>query len=304
MNFSFSKEFKAGLAVALIAVAMYWLVFFLKGKDIFSRFNTYYTAYESVEGLNTTAVFIRGFKVGTVERITYNQQQDRFEVSLNIESKYQIPANSIAQIYSTDLLGTKAIRIMMGNSPQFLAHKDSLTSGFSEDILAYLSQELPLLKEQVSALLTGMEATIDHVNTLLGDENQIHLQRSLADLSVVLHNFKSLSAYLNTEIPQIHSILGNFSQLAEELGASSENMSATLTNLRIFSDTLKQANVADLIQNLDLLVVQLQDPNNSIGQLLNNDQVHQKITKLLESIDSLVSNISQNPKKYLKISVF
>ncbi|MCL2501566.1 MAG: MlaD family protein [Bacteroidales bacterium] len=303
MKLQLSKEFKVGFTVILIAVAMYWLVFFLKGRDIFSRFNTYYAVYENVEGL-TGPVYIQGLKIGTINQIVYNQKQHRLELSLSLESKYKIPANSVAQIYSADLLGTKAIRIVMGDSPQFLADKDTLATDISLDIINYLSRELPALREQIGALLTGFETAMEQVNTVLGSDNRALLQNSLADLSATLDHFKSFSAYLNTETPQIRDILNNIKQLTDELGGSSSDIGASLANLRAFTDTLRQADVAGLVQNLDRLIVGLQNPEGSIGQLMDNDELYKKITRLLENVDSLVCQISQNPKKYLKFSVF
>ena len=303
MKLQLSKEFKVGFTVILIAVAMYWLVFFLKGRDIFSRFNTYYAVYENVEGL-TGPVYIQGLKIGTINQIVYNQKQHRLELSLSLESKYKIPANSVAQIYSADLLGTKAIRIVMGDSPQFLADKDTLATDISLDIINYLSRELPALREQIGALLTGFETAMEQVNTVLGSDNRALLQNSLTGLSATLDHFKSFSAYLNTETPQIRDILNNIKQLTDELGGSSSDIGASLANLRAFTDTLRQADVAGLVQNLDRLIVGLQNPEGSIGQLMDNDELYKKITRLLENVDSLVCQISQNPKKYLKFSVF
>ena len=80
MKFQLSKEFKVGISVLLIAAAMYWLVFFLKGRNIFNRFHTYYAVYENVEGITDTGpIYIRGLKIGSINRISYNQEQNHFD---------------------------------------------------------------------------------------------------------------------------------------------------------------------------------------------------------------------------------
>ena len=305
MKYHLSKELKAGLIVLLIAVAMYWLVYFLKGCDIFSRFTSYRIQYESVEGLNITGpVYIRGFKVGMIKNISYNQQNDHFEVTVQLESRYRIPANSVAQIYSVDLLGTKAIRINMGNSVQTLSHNDLLQSNISADLISYITAELPSIKEHITNLLTGLDSTVENLNEMLGVQNRKNLENALAHLAEALPYFRSLGASLEGELPQIQSILNNLNQFTVSLGASSEDIQTTMSNLVRFTDTLSRINLANIVQDLDLLINQLQNPDNSIGKLLYSDELHQNLSRLLHNLDSLVYNISQNPKRYLKISVF
>ena len=305
MNIHLSKEFKAGLIVVLLGVTLYWLVYFLKGQDIFNRFNSYRLEYESVEGVSATGpIYLRGLKVGTVKEITYNHQKDLFDVTVQIESKYRIPDNSVAQIYSMDLLGTKAIRIHMGNSTRILAHNDLMLSDTALDLVSYLAAELPAIKEQITSLLTGLDSSVKSLHTLLGPQNQENVAQALAHLSETLRHIRLLGVWLNNETPQIHSIVENLNQLSLTLRESATDIQSTFANLSEFSDSLKQANLSEAIRDFDLLLQRIQDPNGSMGKLLYSDEVHQNVTRLLQNLDSLVSNISQNPKKYFRISVF
>jgi len=305
MKLHLSKEIKAGLILLLLAAAMYWLVYFLKGRDIFNRFTSYRIEYENVEGITDTGpVYIRGLKVGTIKTISYNDQKDIFDVTVQLESRYKIPDNSVAQIYSVDLLGTKAIRIHLGNSAQILTHNDLMPSNIASDLMSYMGQELPLLKEQITGILVGLDSTMHHVNTILGVQNQQNVENALEHLAETLRHFRSFGALLTEEAPQIQSILHHLDQLSIVLSASSDDIQTTMNNLVRFTDTLAQANIAETVRDLDLLINGIRNRDGSIGKMLYDDEMHQQITRLLQSLDSLVSQISQNPKKYLKISVF
>ena len=52
------------------------------------------------------------------------------------------------------------------------------------------------------------------------------------------------------------------------------------------------------------MLVKLQDPDGTIGKLMTTDSLHNSVNTLVNNIDSLIQKISNNPKKYLKISVF
>ena len=52
------------------------------------------------------------------------------------------------------------------------------------------------------------------------------------------------------------------------------------------------------------LLDNVNDPDGSIGKLLKDDSVYNSVDSLLLDLNVLVNKIQENPKKYLKISVF
>ena len=305
MRLQISKELKLGISVILLGITMFWLVNFLRGRDIFQRFADYHVYYENVEGINLSGpVFLRGLKIGTVTEIRYLVQEDCFDVRLRIASKYPIPRNSIAQIYSMDMLGSKAIRIQMGAANEFLESGKRLEADLAEDALSALLHGMGPLKEKAETVLDGLSETIDRLNQLLGQENRSKIESSLSHLSAMLEQFHDLSRHLNAEAPHIQSILKNLNTFSAQLDKSSKDVGLTLSNLSSFSDSLQSANVAGLINKLDSLVAQCQRGEGSIGQLFTNDALYLQLHTLVQSVEDLVDKIKENPKKYFKISVF
>ena len=58
-----SKEHKIGLFSISILIALYILVNFLSGIDIFNKSNTYYAIYDNVEGFTPTGHYYRLCKI-------------------------------------------------------------------------------------------------------------------------------------------------------------------------------------------------------------------------------------------------
>jgi phospholipid/cholesterol/gamma-HCH transport system substrate-binding protein len=52
------------------------------------------------------------------------------------------------------------------------------------------------------------------------------------------------------------------------------------------------------------LLEKINDPDGTIGKLLVDGSVYDSVDELLTDVDILVKKIQENPKKYLKISVF
>ena len=48
----------------------------------------------------------------------------------------------------------------------------------------------------------------------------------------------------------------------------------------------------------------MNDPDGTVGKLFVDNSVYDSVDTLLNDIDSLIRKIQENPKKYLRISVF
>ena len=111
-----SKEVKIAVAVLLSIGLLFWGLNYLKGVDIFSKQRSYYAIYTGVEGLNNSSpVIVNGLKVGSVNDIRFHPRMDgSIIVKFSIESSsFLIPWGSQARISSLDLLGSKAIQIII-----------------------------------------------------------------------------------------------------------------------------------------------------------------------------------------------
>jgi len=86
---AFSKEFKVGLLVTIIIFIIYIGANFLKGRDIFSTSNIYYTAYQNVKGLNKgNSITLNGLNVGRVQNIEIlAKEPHRIQVTLAVDKK-------------------------------------------------------------------------------------------------------------------------------------------------------------------------------------------------------------------------
>ncbi len=305
MKIKFTREQKIGLFAILTLFALYVVINYLRGEDLFGKSNVYYAQYESVEGVNTTGpVFIKGLKVGTIESIEYKESSNNFLVTLKIDSKYKISDSSVAQIYSSDILGGKAIRINMAPGTKILGDADTLHTSIEPGMLDMLSQELIPLKNQATALIENMNKTFDNVNDVLDSNARDNLAKSLENLNKTLKSVRSIAQNLENNGPEISSILDNLDKISATLNGSAGHLDSSLKNFSEITDSLKKADLAGTIESLKMLITDVKNPEGSLGKLIKTDSLHNSIDSLLRNLDVLVTNINRDPKKYIKISVF
>ena len=304
-KFRLSRLQAIGLFVLLTLIAAFAVINFLRGEDIFNRSNTYMAVYDQVDGLTVPGpVYLRGYKVGMVEDIVYNGETGKFEVELKVKSQFAIPANSTAEVYSADIMGARAIRINMGDSPKILESGDTLAAAIQQDMISTVLGQIEPLKEQAQELMANMNRTLDNVNQLMDSSARVEIQSSLKHLNRTLANAASLSRTLDNISPELVEIVKNLEVLSKGLGESAGEITGSLENISAITSQLSKAELDKTIASLKSLSDKLQDPNGSIGKLLVTDSLHNAVNTLVEDVDRLVKRITEEPKKYIKVSVF
>lgn len=304
-KFRLSRMQAIGLFVLLTLIATFAVINFLRGEDIFNRSSSYYVVYDQVDGLTVTGpVYLRGYKVGMVEDIAYNPQQNNFEVELKVKSQFEIPVNSTAEVYSADIMGARAVRINIGDSEQILESGDTLASAIQPDMISTVMGQIEPLKEQAVELMAAMNRTLESVDKLLDSTSRAEIQSSLKHLNSTLANAASLSRTLDNISPELVEIVKNLEVLSKGLGESTDEIKGSLENVNAITSSLSKAELDKTIESLRNLSEKLQDPNGSVGKLLSTDSLHNAVNTLINDVDKLVKGISENPKKYIKVSVF
>lgn len=304
-KFRLTKMQAIGLFVLLTLIATFAVINFLRGEDLFNKSTTYYANFETVDGLAVTGpVYLKGLKVGMVEGIEYDMESGLFEVEFKVKSQFMIPDNSVAEIYSADIMGGRALRVNVGDSKVFAQGDDTLKAAIVPDMVSALTAEIMPLKDQAVKLMAQMEYTLSNVNSVLDSNARKDLQGTLANLNRTMANAASLSRSLNEISPELKDMVKNLQVLSQGLSASSGNIRGTLANVEKLTSQLSQAELDKTIESLRNLSEKLQDPDGSIGKLLTTDSLHNAVSNLVNDVDELVKCITSEPKKYIKVSVF
>ncbi len=292
------KEIKTGLFAVIVLAVVLFMIEFLKGRDIFSRNNTYYIIYPSVEGLSvSTGVTVGGYAAGIVSNIAYNRQTMDYTVSASISREFEIPEDSYIEIYSADILGTRKLRVRMGSSSVMASSGDTLRGCMETDMITSITGSL-------DSLMKSIGTTVESVNLILDEENRSEVRQLLKRLNNTAGNLDKVSAMLQSKSPDIETLLSNLSSISTTLDSAVTAISGTAANAEAVTASLREADLAGMTDSIRSLAGRLQDPDGSIGKLMDSDSLYNALTALSNDLDSLVNNIRKDPKKYIKISIF
>lgn len=298
----FSKEALIGALVIVALVILFVGIDFLKGVNVFQKENTYYVSYENVQGLAVSApVTVNGYKVGLVRDIAYEYDNPgHVRVDIDIDDELRLPLGTTA-VLESDLLGTASISLVLGTSKDFLKPGSQVEGVIPSGMMDKVSNDL---LPAVSNVFPKVDTLLTTVNSLVGDPA---LRQSIQRLDVLTANLVVTTARLNAivaTLPPITSdvkqITGNFVRTSEEISSLATGMNelpldSLVSSLQLTLDNL-HAITGELNKNLN-------NPNSTLGKLMNDPALYNNLNESVKSLDSLFVDIKKNPKRYISIKL-
>lgn len=305
-----SNEAKIGILLTATLALFIWGLNYLKGRDLFTSRVRYFAVYDQVDGLvSSNPVFMNGFRIGIVNDISFSDDKSgRLVATLLIDKDVYISRNSVARIFSTDLIGTKAMRIDLGNSTEQLQNGDTLTSGVESSFAQQFGQEVGPIKDKTERLIVSIDSLTSHMRKALNEENRSKLTGSLSHLESSL---AGLDRMINNEQSKFNKMIGNASAIVENINTHEAEISSILSNINQLSDTLAAigfketvASAGHAIDQLNLVLDRINKGEGTLGQLVGNDSLYQNLESSANNLDSLLIDLKAHPKRYLHFSVF
>ena len=301
----YNKEFKIGLFVVVILVISFFTINYLRGNDIFNREIELSARYETLEGLVPSApVYIKGFKAGKVIETSYDAKAGDFIVTCSVLKDFNIPVDSKMMIYAADIMGGKGVRIDLGASADLAQDGDMILAGSELSMIDGIAGGVVPVLEKVGVVLDSLNIALAGVNRLLSDSNVNTIERTLLHLEKTMKDVGAVASVFEGKSDELECIIDNLSELSSEILVIAEKVDTTITDIATLVDSLSEEQINDILSSFDELLENINNPEGSVGKLLTDKSLYNSVDELLTDVDVLVKKIQENPKKYLKISVF
>ena len=299
------KEFKIGIFAVVVIVASFFILNYLRGEDIFNREADYVSVFSDLEGLVPSApVYIKGFKAGKVSEVSYQKEDGNFVVTCSVSKEFTVPADSKMTIYSVDIMGGKGVRIDLGSSEILASDGDTLVPYFEAGIMDELATKITPILDKVEKSIDSLGTTISGVNGLLSESNAKKIQNILSHVESLTAELEAVSSAVSGKSEDITSMIDDLKIFSDNLTKVMENVDTTITGIGSVVSSLNAADLTGTVTSLKAVLDNINDPAGTIGKLFVDDSIYDSVDSLLINIDRFVDKIQENPKKYLKISVF
>lgn len=312
-----SKEVTIGILVLAAITIFIWGINFLKGDSIFSTDQIFYAKYQRVDGLKKSSpITLKGFKVGQIKSIEFSESNiDDLIVAFSVSDGFKLPNNTTARIVSSDIMGTKEIQIILGNSKKTLQAGDTIRGSIEGDLKEQVSMQMLPLKNKAEKLMSSVDSVLTVIQYIFNADARDNISQSLASIKSTIDKLKNTSSNLDTLVSgqrsHMEKILANVESITSNLESNGENISNILTNFSSISDSLKQAEIASTVNNanaalaqVDEIFQQINSGKGSIGAFLKNDSLYHNMESASKHLDELLVDLKAHPKRYVQVSVF
>lgn len=286
-------EVKIGLTGVIALVALFLGINFLKGFNLFSPSDVYYITFSNTKGLSkSNSVYADGFKVGIVSDIRYDfRHPGEVVVEISADRGLRIPRGSSAQL-DEGVLGGCTLNMLLATNPSEAYHPgDTIRGNDVSGLMAKVGGMVPQL-EQVVAKVDTLVSTL---NALVSDPN----------LPLILRNAELITENLNSSSEQLNHLLrSDIPQMTSTFTQAGDNIALLTNKLNGLDLQATLDSVNSTISSVHSLMAQIQNPNGTLGKLMNDPSVYDNLNHTVQSADSLVTDLKAHPKRYVHFSVF
>ena len=297
----FNKNVKIALTVLAGLALLYWGINYLKGINLLTPSNYYYTEVDNVDGLLEAApITVNGFPVGQVREIQYDYDQNKLTLMLAMNPDMKVPEGSTINMVS-GLMGGASMVLNLGKGPAMETGSFIPTT----DVPGIMDNVTENILPQVTDMMPKVDSIISNVNGLTGDPA---LVAALTRMDAITRQLQ-LSALQLTQL--MNGLNRSVPGVMNNVNGITNNLTGAAGNLTELSSSLKQMPLDSTINalnttlaNLQALSDQLNDKNSSLGKIISDRELYDNANRAISSLDSLLNDIKANPKRYINVKVF
>jgi phospholipid/cholesterol/gamma-HCH transport system substrate-binding protein len=298
-----TREIKTAILVIASILLFIWGYSFLKGRDLFTNYKTFYVEYDNVEGLPASApVTLNGLIIGKVNSIVLNQNNGKLLVELQLKTDFPISKSSVASIYEPGFIGGKQIAIYPNfNDKDLAVEGQKLRGEIKLGLTDKVGDKLAPVQEKLEKLMLNTDKLITGINNVFDKKGQENLKVSLAELSKTIEQFHRASLSVNTLLDdnkaQIKGVVTNFNRISGDFSK--------------ISDSLNKADLGKTVRNLnktlakvDVIMSGLESGEGSVGKLLKDDAFYENMKATTKELELLLQDVRLYPTRYVNVSLF
>lgn len=309
------KEIKIGFTLLITLAVFIWGYSFLKGKNILKPVDTYYVVYEKVGGLQQSApVIVNGVQIGIVENVQFMPDYRTIAVRLIIDRNYRIPRNSVAKIYSSDIMGTKSIELVLSPSSEFHINRDTLRAEIEPDLKEEINLQLVPLKLKAEELMGSIDSILVIIQAVFNENFQDNFMNSFESISRTISSLErsihAVDTILTDEDSNFSRTIANLQSITANFKNNNEEISQILTNMSSITDSLVKADVQGTIHNLNeslaqitIMLDKINSGEGTAGALIHDKELYDNLAKASNSLDRLLNDFRNDPRRYVNVSL-
>ncbi|MBU8923271.1 MAG: MCE family protein [Bacteroidales bacterium] len=283
------------IAVMIFTIGLMWFEGFKIGGEKYE----FHAVFPMVGGIDPgDAVRVNGVEKGEVKSVSLREKDVIITMELDISAR--IPEDSKVVLQTRGIMGERIVSIIMGDSGVMLK-EGALLEGIYDP--------------GISEALAGVGKVLDEITRLVDDIEKITLQLTDGErLGTAIENLVEVSEQvknaLGRNMESMDSGIASFSRSASRIDSILARNAGHVDSMMLRFDDVSRylpgliENISKVTSTLVELAARLETNDNTMGALLQDRELLDRLENTIGGLDSLVTDIRENPKKYLKLEIF
>ncbi len=247
-------------------------------------------------------VLLAGVNVGYVDGAEL-RQDGTVLTTFRVGKQYKVPQGTVATVIPNGIFGDMAIALTpKGPNSRSIPPEDTVPVGPSAAGLGELTAKGDSIATSVNAITTALQ------KELIAAGGVRDLRQSLQTSTQLMTNLNRLTAQLSViaaeQNRQLIATQASFRRATSgidsaKIDSTLKNVRETSSNMAILSADLKQTSA-----KIDSIVAKVGNGTGTVAKALNDPGAYNDVRSLIQHMDSLITDVKKNPKRYINVKVF
>ncbi|MBN2564356.1 MAG: MCE family protein [Candidatus Eisenbacteria bacterium] len=284
-----SNEVRVGITLtaagAILVIGILWLGGFTFGDNRYE----FKIMFAEVAGLGAgDKVTVAGIDAGEILTLQL-APFGKVVAEVSVDDYIKIPDDSRIAVASYGLIGAKVISIKPGRSSTYI-EPGTVVQGQYEKGLGDVVNDM-------GEALTGIRQVLRSADDILTDQEGKDLfKNALSNVNDASADLKDASAVLKVMADD----LGRF--ISEQKDPAATTIGAVGSAATGFAEVTEELKL--ISATLDSIVTRVDEGQGTLGRLINEDEAYEEFLTAVSELRSLVEDIRNNPKGFVKFSLF
>ena len=294
-----SLELRVGFTVFIASLVFIIGLMWFQGFKLARHTYEIHAIFPMVGGITRgDKVNLNGVEMGSVKRVVLREKD--VLVTMDLASSGRIPEDSRIVMQTIGIMGERVVTILLGTSDRFLEPGSIMQGSYDPGVaeaLAFLGSiagELTQLTKdmrRITGTLTqgdNFKNTVENLSAIT-ERLRTSIEKNAPGFDAGMRSFRR-SAETVDQLLTKHS--GNLDTMITSFTEASKDMPELVRRMRALTDTLAS------------ITGTLQEDDTTLGALLSDRRLMDRLEKAVKDLDDLITDIRANPKRYLKVEIF
>ncbi|UCC79427.1 MAG: MCE family protein [Candidatus Zixiibacteriota bacterium] len=294
-----SVELRVGLVVIVAALILFFGIIWIKDYSLGLKRREYQALFPNIGSLATgDPVRVLGVKKG--ETVKIDLSGNEVLVTFTLTEDVNLRNDALITVKNLGLMGERFIDIDPGSS-DISFDRSKPVQGYYDTGISEVMGMMGRIIVEMRQLISVFEEALD------AEEGGKSLKNIIKDTEKITNNLRRLT---ENNKDRINRGVDDFSEASSRLRRFVEKNEPRLDNITENLDESSKrlldsgANIDSISIALKELMRNLENGEGTLGRAMKDEMLYEKLLKTTSNLDSLITDLRENPKKYIHFSIF